>query len=293
MAVSMPLITPFPLAPDLPAPVPLAGRLRVMVTRPADDAAHWVEALSRRGHEAVALPLIAIAAADSVEELSALANAWQQVAQGRHAAVMFSSGNAVSRFFAARPPDLTLPDATRLWAPGPGTARALEIAGAAEAQIDSPADDAAQFDSEHLWRVVAPQVSAGSRVLFVRGGDENGKARGRDWLQQTVRTAGAAWDEVVAYRRACPVWGEVERAQALRLSGVAASTGSPDAVWLFSSSEGIANLVRLLPGTRWNASRAVVTHERIADAARVAGFGSVTVSSPTLGAVLASIESLQ
>ena len=64
-------------------------------------------------------------------------------------------------------------------------------------------------------------------------------------------------------------------------------------MWLFSSSEAIANLRQSLPGVDWGAARALVTHPRIGEAARSAGFGAVTDTWPTLDAVAASIESLQ
>jgi uroporphyrinogen-III synthase len=64
-------------------------------------------------------------------------------------------------------------------------------------------------------------------------------------------------------------------------------------VWLFSSSEAVANLQSLLPDQSWQQARAVATHPRIAQAARTAGFGVVCESRPILGAVVASIESLQ
>ena len=63
-------------------------------------------------------------------------------------------------------------------------------------------------------------------------------------------------------------------------------------MWLFSSSEAIANLRQCLPSLDWHAARALVTHPRIGEAARAAGFGHVTDTRPTLAAVAASIESL-
>jgi len=62
-------------------------------------------------------------------------------------------------------------------------------------------------------------------------------------------------------------------------------------VWLFSSSEAIANLQLLAPGQSWQQARAVATHPRIAQAARAAGFGVVWESRASLDDVLASIES--
>ena len=58
-----------------------------------------------------------------------------------------------------------------------------------------------------------------------------------------------------------------------------------------SSDEVRAILAIEAPAIDWQDACAVVTHERIADAARVAGFGRVRVSSPGLPALIASIES--
>jgi uroporphyrinogen-III synthase len=89
---------------------------------------------------------------------------------------------------------------------------------------------------------------------------------------------------VLAYRRVAPQWSDAERANAAQ----AAADGS---VWLFSSSEAVAHLRRLLPTQSWQQARAVATHGRIAQAAEQAGFGVVHVSRPTLEDVVASIKS--
>ena len=51
-------------------------RLRVIVTRPLAQARPWVDALRAKGIDAVALPLIEIAALDDVQPLC---TAWQQL----------------------------------------------------------------------------------------------------------------------------------------------------------------------------------------------------------------------
>ena len=123
---------------------------RVIVTRPAREAAHWVEQLIARGHAAVALPLIAIGACTEPGARAAIAQARAQL--GSYRAAMFVSGNAVDYFFEEKEPlALSTPAQTaiktRAWAPGPGTVRALLRAGIPRDGIDSPAPDATQFDS--------------------------------------------------------------------------------------------------------------------------------------------------
>ena len=157
--------------------------------------------------------------------------------------------------------------------------------GVPASSIDSPAADVAQFDSEALWALVRSQVGPGVRVLIVRGGDASGQAAGREWLAREIADSGASCDAVAAYRRLVPAIGDEER----RMISEAAD-GS--AIWLFSSSEAIANLQRAMPGVQWHAASAVATHARIGEAARGAGFGALRVCTPLLDALVASIESL-
>ena len=252
--------------------------MRVIVTRPAAEAAQWLAALSSRGFEAIALPLIEIRAAG---DQAPLADAWSQMASASYSAVMFVSANAVRGFFAARPAAVAF--TPRAWATGAGTRDALLAAGVAA--IDSPPADAAQFDSEALWQVVGAQCVRGDRVLIVRGGDAGEGIAGRDWLAQQLVAQGVQVDQVLAYVRACPSLTQPQ----IELASAAANDG---AVWLFSSSQAIANLRVCLPHRQWRDARAIATHPRIAHAARDAGFGVVCVSRPTVDAVTAALESL-
>ena len=145
--------------------------------------------------------------------------------------------------------------------------------------------DRGRFDSEALWAIVGPRVVPGTRVLIVRGGDAQGQPAGRDWLAQALDDAGARRETVVAYRRLAPVLDEAQRR-------LAEEGAAGRALWLFSSSEAIANLRAALPAIDWRAARAIATHPRIAQAARGAGFGTVRESAPLLEALVASIESL-
>ena len=176
---------------------------------------------------------------------------------------------------------------TRAWAPGPGTVAALRQAGLPTQHIDAPAADAAQFDSEALWQVVAPQIGPGDRVLIVRGGTTPGAegGSGREWLSRQIAAAGGAVDFVAAYVRGAPPFDADQQA----LARQAATDGS---VWLLSSSEGGAHLAAPLPAQHWGQARALATHPRIAQAAQAAGFGSVNECRPAFNEVAASIESL-
>jgi uroporphyrinogen-III synthase len=259
------------------APPPL------LVTRPAREAARWVQELQRLGLAAQALPLIDIGPAPNA---AAVAQVRRGLASFR--AVMFVSANAVEGLLGAAGADAaacaTWPadgQGPRAWATGPGTRQALRAAGVPPALIDAPAADAAQFDSEALWARVHKQVSPGDRVLIARGGDAQGRPAGRNWLAGELASAGARVETLVAYVRRPPVWTDVQRRAA----------ASPGAWWLLSSSEALANLPAVLPGYDVEGARALCTHPRIADAARAAGFGRVETVQPLLTSVAAFLQS--
>ena len=113
-----------------------------------------------------------------------------------------------------------------------------------------------------------------------------GSSSGRDWITRQWKQAGAQVDFVGVYQRQAPQLNDAQLARAR----AASSDGS---VWLFSSSQGIDNLRGLLPGQQWAQARAIATHPRIAQAARIAGFGVVCESRPSLEAVAAALESLR
>ncbi|MBA2964187.1 MULTISPECIES: uroporphyrinogen-III synthase [Ramlibacter] len=252
--------------------------MRVVLTRPAHEAHRWREALTARGFQVQLLPLIAIEPLPTSPQIDAA-----RQALARCGAAMFVSANAVQHFLGA---EVRWPATTRAWATGAGTASALQAAGVPVDLIDRPAADAHQFDSETLWVQVAGQVGPGSRVLIVRGAGADGQPGGRDWLARRLSDEGAIVEIVAAYRRVLPSWTDHERA-------VAQGAAHDGSVWVFSSSEAIGNLRALLPSTSWASARAVATHERIAQAAREAGFGVVSPSRPTEDAVAAVLESFR
>lgn len=255
-------------------------RRRVIVTRPAREASRWVADLRGAGVDAIALPLIEIA---SLEDRRPVEEAWQRIAG--YDALMFVSAAAATHFLdGASGGRIGAAAHCRFWATGPGTVRGLREAGVPASSIDAPAADAMHFDSEALWALVRSQVRPGVRVLIVRGGDAAGQAVGREWLAREIAEAGATCDALAAYRRLVPAIGEAERR-------VIEEAADGSAIWLFSSSEAIANLRTLSPAADWRAAGALATHERIAQAARDAGFGRVRVSSPSLSSLVASIES--
>jgi uroporphyrinogen-III synthase len=274
------------------AAVPLRWS-RVIVTRPAGEAGAWVAALQARGWVVHSLPLIDIGAPRDPQVLARLHDA--QARWNHWDALMFVSTAAVQHFFDGVVPGAGAHRAgTRFWAPGPGTARvladALQRLGLGPDRIDQPPADAPQFDSEHLWPVVSSQARPGARVLVVRGvsasadGMPAGGAEGsgREWLLEQCRARGAEVDTCAAYERRAPRWSPSDRTLA-----------SQDGLWLFSSSEAVAHLRTAMPATDWSRAGALCTHERIAAAARAAGFVHVHTSRPSLPDVLVALESMR
>lgn len=293
-----------------------ADSVRVIVTRPEREASAWVEELRQRGFDAVALPLIEIGPTHNPADALALQQAWDTLS--KYAACMFVSGNAVSYFFEPnRPPDQSIrteeaiknvaylatchvPPQTRFLAPGPGTAAALRAKGVPAGQIDGPAADAQQFDSQSLWQNVGRRDWHGCRVLIVRGQTLTGQrealdaalAPGRDWIAGQWTAAGATVDFLRVYVRRPPAWSQAQLQQAQR----AMADGS---IWLLSSSEAVQNLASMngVDRQQLSGARAVATHPRIAEAARAAGWGVVVESRPQLEdvsealAMIGSIES--
>lgn len=286
------------------------GAIRVIVTRPERESRQWVEQLQRAGFAAEALPLIEIAPAARPADVQALQHAWQTL--GAYAACLFVSGNAVNYFFKKNKPPAqvntaqaaiksiafeaarVLPAGLRFMAPGPGTAAALRAAGVPAAQIDGPAADAQQFDSQALWQAVGARDWRGCRVLIVRGQSiagrkdeviESAAAPGRDWIAAQWTAAGAAVDFLRVYLRRAPQPGPAP----LQLARSASVDGS---IWLLSSSEAVHNLASL-GAIDVRGARALATHPRIAEAARTAGWGVVMESRPQLEDITQALDEME
>lgn len=283
----------------------------VLVVRPRAQARRWVEALASMGVPARALPLIEIGPAPEAHRVAAVLDEMREAARAAVTSsmpppvVVFVSPNAVSGFFDAirgvegnaGPPERAdgragegadapangkaAVRAPAAWPPGvhacvtgPGSLAALVEAGVPAELVVGPAPDAVQVDSEALWREIAPWPWKGRPVWIARG---NG---GREWLADRLRESGARVDVVQTYERAAPRLDDGER------DTLAAAIASPEAwVWMFSSSEAIANLQALAAGVHWSAARALATHPRIAERALAAGFGRVDPVAPTCESV--------
>lgn len=249
----------------------------VLVTRPAEQAAGWVERLRLSGLQAAALPLIAIRPAPDAQKVIKI---WEVL--DRYDMLVFVSPNAVQQFFSLRPLGTAWP--ARTWAAtvGPGSSRELRNAGVPASQVLEPAADSPSFDSEALWLQLVTRDWQGAHIVLIRGDG------GREWLGERLREQGAQVDAVQAYSRGAPVLNHEQQ------DLLAAARGAPIAhVWLLSSSEAIDNLAALVSNNAdWSQAQAIATHERIAESAHALGFGRVALTRPTLPAVVEAVRGL-
>lgn len=252
------------------------NKFKVLVTRPADQAATWVARLQGEGFEAAALPLIGI---DPPEDIAPVQAAWQ--ALGGCKLAVFVSPNAAHQFFVQKPEAVDWPETTLAASPGPGTTASLLSLGVPQAQIIEPAADSPQFDSESLWEELRRIDWLDAEVSIVRG------QGGREWLADKLRAAGAVVSELTAYRRGPPRLTEDEHR--LLVDALLKPAGH---AWLFSSSQCIENLVAEVPGFDWHEMLAVATHPRIGETARKFGCGFVVDARPSLPSVVAALQSL-
>lgn len=238
---------------------PLHGK-RILITRPAAQAASLAEKIVTCGGDPVLFPLIDIGPADDLGDL-------QQAAEriGDYALAVFISPNAVDfglpLIFERGP----WPAGLQAAAIGQSTAALLTSLG-----IGPVVYPRQRFDSEALLELPEFQADrvAGSRVLILRG---NG---GRELLAETLLERGATVDAVTCYQRSAPTDGRLIQ-RLLRENRVDALT--------VSSSEGLRNLLALLDSeaTRCLCMLPVfVPHRRIADVAGELGLHRIVLTGP-------------
>lgn len=230
---------------------PLAG-LRIVITRPRDQAQGLVQRIAALGGTPLVFPLLEIGPAP---DPAALRDFARRV--GHYQLLIFISPNAVRYGMQAL---RSIPDGVRVAAVGQGSARALRALGVAS--VLAPCD---RFDSEALLALPALQQVSGWRIAILRGDG------GRELLGDTLKARGAEVDYVTCYRRS-PAALDIE---GLRAAG-------PDAITL-TSSEALAHLDAALGASAAPFKAAVpllVPHPRIAAAACALGWQHVL---PTAG----------
>lgn len=233
----------------------LDGRV-VVITRPAGTGASLARRVRRLGGVPLLLPGLSLRATDHPADV---AEALRGALSGD--LMIFTSPAAVR--FAAR----LCPLSTRamVLAVGQGTARALQRLGV------SAVAPAGRQDSEGLLAHPALSSVRGRRIALV------GAPGGRGVLPAELSARGARCQAVHVYRRVAPRW--------LRRQLDAVRRLPEDARVLLSSAEALDNLCRGLPADVLTALRravAVASSERLAVAAREAGFARVVVADSAL-----------
>lgn len=168
---------------------PLFG-LRVLITRPAEQAESFAQALRERGAAAIELPMIRIEPPLDPAPLTAAVSALRS-----YQWLVFTSQNGVRAFFA----ELTRQGldsrhlfGLRIAAIGPSTAEALEPYGVRADLV--PSSFRGEALAESMLREQGDTTMQGVRVLLPRA------AVARDVLPDTLRAAGAVVHVVEAYR---------------------------------------------------------------------------------------------
>lgn len=238
---------------------PLAG-LRVLVTRPAHQAAGLCRRIEARGGIPVRLPLIDIAPAGDPQAAALALDAALDADW-----LIFTSTNAVDAALALRPAVLRHSRA-RIAAIGPATAAALARAGRA---VDLA--PAREFRSETLLQAPDLAQVTGQRVVVVRG--ESGRAL----LGDTLQARGALLTYAGVYRRVRPAIPAADVERVLTVPCV------PELL-VFTSPEALANLFALVPEGPLRqvlrASQVVVVSEAMVKQAEKMAFVPPPVQAP-------------
>ena len=246
----------------------LRGR-RILVTRPAAQAATLAELIAAQGGEAICFPLLEISPADDLVPLQAAA-----VRLADYAIAIFISPNAVDYGLPVLLSGRVWPVGVRAAAIGQSTVKVLAAHG-----VSGTIAPSVRFDSEALLDLPEFQTAAvaGRRVLILRG---NG---GRELLTDSLKARGASVDCVTCYRRSAPLDASVLVARL--------HDGTVDALTI-SSSEGLRNLWALLgPLERQLLAQLplFVPHARIGEEAAGLGLTKVVLTGPADAGILAGL----
>jgi len=236
----------------------LSGR-HVVITRPAEQAAHLAAAVSQAAGVAVLFPVLAIHDIDDPRPLLELAARLDEFDLA-----VFVSPNAVIKALSVIARQRPWPARLRVAAMGQTSERELARFGMTE--VIAPR---LRFDSEALLELPEMREMAGKRVVVFRGDS------GRDLLGETLTQRGATVEYASCYRRGKP---DVDIAPLLQLWAL----HQLDAI-VITSSEGLRNLVEMLgvPGRELLENTPLFApHARIAAAAQALGLSRVVPTAP-------------
>lgn len=226
--------------------LPLAG-LRIVVTRPREQAAELAQGIEKLGGMCILFPLLEITPLADDQPLRALISRLHEFQLA-----IFISPNAVRYGMGAIQNSGNLPASLQIATVGLGSARALKDYGVK--QVLAPQQ---RSDSEALLALAELQNVSGMRVAIFRGDN------GRELLGDTLKLRGANVEYVTCYHRSKP-----------QHNITALLAARPD-VLSVSSSEALHNLWEMLgvPDRKlFTALPLFVSHQRIAEAAHKMGW---------------------
>ncbi len=235
--------------------LPLNGK-NIVVTRPADQAAHLCRLIGQYGGTAIRFPVLAI---DAPPDAAALASLIDRLHHFDMA--FFVSPNAVRYGISAVRARRPWPPTLRVAAVGTGSRQALREQGFNDIIVPDSG-----FDSEAALALAVFSANAvrGKNIVIFRGDG------GRDLFGATLRERGASVEYLSCYRRYLPHADPQPLLEQASRHKVHAS--------ILTSSEGVKNYVELIgpAGMRSLAQVPVFApHSRIVEHARVAGFTQV------------------
>lgn len=226
-----------------------------VLTRDPASAAAYAAALAPLGLEVVAMPVTRHAAAPDPQALARALDA------GDYAAIVVASPRAAHELASAAA-GRELPE---VWAVGPATRRALDIA-----KLPAHHPPGVRDGAELARRLIADRAIAGRRVLVPRAEE------GRVEVLELLRAAGAEVVDVVAYRTVAAAASDPEVARGAELLRAGAAVC---AVFAPSQVEALAAIVGPLGRI---SARFCAIGETTAAAARAAGVAHVAVAgAPT------------
>lgn len=254
----------------MPESPSLAG-VRVLVTRPRDQAENLAHLIEERGGEAIRFPVIEIAEPLDTRALFAVIDRLKDFALA-----IFISPNAVNHAMKLILARGRLPLGLRVACVGRGSARELKRFGVDKAIV--PPD---RFDSEALLELPELQQVAGKRIVIFRG------EGGRELLGDTLRARGAEIVYAECYRRLRP---DTDSTPLLRRW----ERGEIDIISV-TSIDGLRNLFDMVgkTGQPWLIrTPVVVVSERMAQVCRELGFATEPRVAATAGdeAILEAIQ---
>ena len=227
--------------------------LKIVVTRPRDQAKRLTVRIKQAGGVPLLFPLLGISA---VQDTQVLDEQISHLAQVNLA--IFISPNAVQYGIAAIRAAGDLPPELQIATVGQGSAKALRELGIGK--VVAPTE---RFDSEGLLALPELQNIAGWRVMIFRGDG------GRELLGDTLKARGATVEYVACYQRSKPL---------LNVSSLIDS--EPDVITV-TSSEALAHLWQMLSDNAQTILRSTplfVPHERIAKLANQQGWQQVNLT---------------